>query len=61
MMMIFVLLTILLANLVSSQENSCLVDQNDPYVMFATATPNGAVNDVITMPVLIDRKYYNIC
>lgn len=56
MMMFFVLWTTLLVTLVSSQEDSCFSDQNDPYHMFATTTPYGAVNDMYVGPVLLDCK-----
>jgi hypothetical protein len=52
--------TILLATLVSSQEDACFTNLTDPFNMFATATPFGAVNDLDIAPVLIDCKYYNV-
>jgi hypothetical protein len=59
MMMFFMLWTTLLVTLVSSQEDACFADHNDPYHMFATATPYRAVNDMYVGPVLLDCKYYN--
>jgi len=61
MMMFFVLWTILLATLVSSQENACFTNLTDPFQMFATATPYGEVKEMDIAPVLLDSKYYNVC
>jgi len=61
MMMFFVLWTILLATLVSSQEDACFTNFSDPFHMFATATPYGAVNNMDVAPILVECKYYNVC
>ena len=56
----FVLFTILLVTFVSSQEDACFTNLTDPFQMFATATPYGAVNDMNFVPVLLNGKYYNV-
>jgi hypothetical protein len=59
MMMFFVMWTILLATLVSSQEDACFTDLSDPSQMSATATSQGGVIYMDVAPVLLDCKYYN--
>jgi len=61
MMIFFVLWTILLATLISSQEDACFTNLTDPFQMLATATPYGEVNVMDVVPVLLDSKYYNVC
>jgi len=60
-MLFFVLWTILLATLVSCQEDACITDHTNPFHMFATATPYGTVNNMDVAPVLLDCKYYKAC
>jgi len=60
MMMFFVLWTILLATLVTSQEDACFTNLTDPFQMLATATPYGEVNVMDFAPVQLERKYYNV-